>query len=107
MIAISIRQPWAELIMQNSRTIDIRKSVTSYRGIIVLHAASMASAADFKKVNLDPKSRHQFTKQAFIGTVELVDIVRLNEDLWEQLRDKHLVPGKWRSEDHKYAWFLQ
>ncbi len=42
---------------------------------------------------------------AILGTVEVVEVIQLDEDNWRVLRDQHLVdtpaPGRWR-----YGWRL-
>jgi hypothetical protein len=106
MISISVRQPWAELILEGKKTVEIRKSSTSYRGILVIHAANIINKSEFKKANIDPKS-FKFERKSLIGVVELVDVIKLTDSLWEELRAKHLVPGKWLFEDQKYAWILE
>jgi hypothetical protein len=107
MISISVRQPWAELILEGKKTVEIRKSMTTHRGIIVIHAANIINKSEFKKANIDLQSKSMYKRKSLIGVVDLIDIVKLNDMLWEDLRTKHLLPGKWLSEDYKYAWILE
>ena len=37
--ALSVRQPWAELIVSGKKSIEIRRWQRSYRGRICIHAA--------------------------------------------------------------------
>jgi predicted transcriptional regulator len=106
MIAISVRQPWAEMIMQNKKTVEVRKSYTSHRGILVIHAADIIKRIEFENANIDFNSSYKFKRKALIGVVDLIDIQKLNDSLWNELRDKHLIPGKWQSDIQRYAWVL-
>ena len=86
MIGISVRQPWAEMIIQNKKTIEIRKSCTAHRGILVIQAANIISTSAFVKANIDPKSISLFKRKAIIGVVNLIDVIRLDEKLWDEFR---------------------
>jgi hypothetical protein len=101
--AISIRQPWAELILQGRRTIEPRTWQKNYRGRLVVHASQTVGDEACVAYGLDPA---RVVRGALIGTVELVDILPLDERGWEALRDQHLslrdFPGPmfgWRLED--------
>lgn len=99
MKAISVRQPWASLIIQNKKTVEIRKSQTNYRGPLLIHAAGILGKSEFMKANVDPNSIGLYEQKAIIGIVDLKDVVPLTNTLWEELREKHLLPGKWFRED--------
>ncbi|NIO69360.1 MAG: ASCH domain-containing protein [Anaerolineae bacterium] len=103
MKAISIRQPWAELILQGRRTIEPRTWQTTYRGRIAIHASQTVEEEACVAYGLDPA---RVARGALVGTVELVGILPLDERGWEALRDQHLslrdFPGPmfgWRLED--------
>ena len=42
-LALSIRQPWAELILQSRKTIELRSWDTDYRGYLWLHTGKGAA----------------------------------------------------------------
>jgi hypothetical protein len=107
MKAISVRQPWAEFIISGKKTIEIRKLNTKYRGLLMIHAASIRGTQEFQRAELDRTMISSFTQQAIIGVVELVDIKLLDKNLWEALKEKHLLPGSWSPFEFKYAWFLE
>ena len=103
MKAISIRQPWAELILQGRRTIEPRTWQTNYRGRIAIHASQTVREEACVAYGLDPA---RVVRGALVGTVELAGILPLDERGWEALRDQHLslrdFPGPmfgWRLED--------
>jgi len=87
MKALSIRQPWAELILQGRRTIEPRTWQTNYRGRIAIHASQTVGEEACVAYGLDPA---KVARGALLGTVELVDILPLDERGWEALREQHL-----------------
>lgn len=44
MIAISVKQPWAALLVHGLKTIEIRRWSTAYRGMILIHASKIPDA---------------------------------------------------------------
>ena len=88
MKALSIRQPWAELILQGRKTIELRTWQTHYRGRIAIHASQTVREEACVAYGLDPA---RVIRGALVGTVELVDILALDEAAWEVLRDQHLL----------------
>jgi len=103
MKALSIRQPWAELIIQGRKTIELRTWQTSYRGRIAIHASQTVREEACIAYGLDPA---RVVRGVLVGTAELVDISTLDEAAWEILRGEHLslrdFPGPmfgWRLEN--------
>ena len=107
MKAISVRQPWAELIIRGKKKVEIRKLKTNYRGDLLIHAGSIRGNLEFVKANIDPKLKSEYKDRVMIGIVNLIDIIKITENLWGLLRNKHLIPGAWLPEDHIYAWILE
>ena len=87
MKALSIRQPWAELILQGRKTIELRTWRTHYRGRLAIHASQTVREEACVAHGLNPA---RMVRGALVGTVELVDILTLDEATWEALRDQHL-----------------
>ena len=103
MKALSIRQPWAELILRGRKTIELRTWQTNTRGRIAIHASQTVQEEACTAYGLDPA---RVVRGALVGTVELVDIAPLDEGEWEARRDQHLslsdFPGPtfgWRLAD--------
>jgi len=97
--AISIRQPWAELILRGKKTIEIRSWSPDYRGLLWLHAGSRS----------DPEVEKSFGfldlfKGGFVGSVVLSTVVPMDRHRWEVWRTKHLDLGNYRA--GLYAWLL-
>ena len=70
MKCLSICQPFAELIIQNKKTIELRKWNTNFRGEFLVHAPIKIRKEDYKKL----KIKENLTTGAIIGKVELYDV---------------------------------
>lgn len=97
--ALSIQQPWANLVVWGLKSIEIRTWSTRYRGSLLIHASQ----------NVDKKALKRFPMQqqslgAVIGRVELVDVRPFTEELWAESADAHLDSGAYVS--GLYAWFI-
>ena len=86
MKAITIKQPWASLIVEGVKDIENRTWNTKFRGRVLIHAAM--SDFDFTKA-MTSEYQREFIKQiqkpyikgAIIGSVEIVDCIKSNKDL--------------------------
>jgi hypothetical protein len=97
--AISVRQPWAELLISGRKSIEIRSWAPEYRGPMWLHAGLKRS----------PELEHLFGfdhlyRGGFIGLIELAAVVPITSGRWLQWRDKHLDQGEYRS--GLLAWIM-
>ena len=92
MKAISIRQPWAWLIMNAGKDIENRTWHTSVRGRVLVHAAKGMTDAEYIDASdfayrcsgllegmPDPEL---LMRGGFVGTVEIVDCVASSNSLW-------------------------
>jgi hypothetical protein len=75
LIALGIRQPWAELILRGVKTIEVRSQPTNLRGTIYLYAgrkiANINAAAEMiERHALDVKT---FPMGLLVGTVDIID----------------------------------
>ncbi|APW38997.1 hypothetical protein RD110_18765 [Rhodoferax koreense] len=62
MKALSVRQPWAWLIVNGYKPVENRTWETLYRGPVLMHASKTMTAADFEACQIflasDPLTRH-------------------------------------------------
>ena len=70
MKCLSICQPFAELIIQNKKTIELRTWNTKIRGEFLVHAPIKIRKEAYKKL----KIKEKLTTGAIIGKVELYDV---------------------------------
>ena len=91
MKALSIRQPWANLILKAGKDIENRNWPTRFRGRILIHAAKgctraeLEDALDFAedscgtRYTVDLKTIH---RGGIVGSVEIVDCVQSSASRW-------------------------
>lgn len=98
MKAITIKQPFASLIVEGVKDIENRTWKTNFRGRVLIHAgASIAGSA------LDLLTQEQFdvlvknnkgaeyVTSSIIGSVEIVDCVINHESIWAEKGDSFLT----------------
>jgi hypothetical protein len=98
--ALSVRQPWAELILLGRKTIEVRTWETPFRGPLVLHASRKQDPMAFM---LYPEL-NSCVFGAFVGTLCLVEIKPFTHESWSRLRSAHLVPGGMPG--NAFAWHV-
>lgn len=101
MKALSFRQPWAELILQGRKTMDCRTYNSHYRGRIAIHASQTVEAEPAWANDLNPDN---LNAGGIVGTVELVDVIPLDEAAYTQHLDDHLCSRSYR--EGLYGWVL-
>ena len=89
MRAITIRQPWAELIVRGDKDVENRSWRTNHRGPLLIHAGG--------SVNREAVARHgvpeDAERSAIIGIVEVVDCTQQRTSTWHE-------EGSW-------GWYLK
>jgi hypothetical protein len=75
--ALSVRQPFAWLIVHGFKPVEYRSWPTSYRGPLAIHAGGrVLSRSEFDEVEADfglSIPRDELVRSAIVGLVELVD----------------------------------
>jgi hypothetical protein len=89
MRALSVRQPWAELILSGRKTIETRTWRTSHRGLIAVHAGWIVDEDICAGYGFEPGT---LACGGLIGAVEVVDVFEFTPETWQALRDRRLVP---------------
>lgn len=101
MKALSFRQPWAELVLQGRKTMDLRTYNTHYRGRLAIHASQTAEVEKCWENELNPDN---LDAGGIVGTIELVDVIPLDEAAYQEHMDAHLAGRRWR--EGLYGWVL-
>jgi hypothetical protein len=83
---LSIRQPWAWLIVHGFKPIENRTWTTDYRGNLLIHAASKPDRVTQKTIRdcygiILPPAR-ELRLGGIIGEAELVDVVEYSSSAW-------------------------
>jgi len=102
MKCLSVCQPFAELIIQNKKTIELRKWNTNFRGEFLVHAPIKIRKEDYKKLKIEKK----LTIGAIIGKVELCDVKKY-ESLKEIQIDKKKHITSIISQEKKFGFILK
>lgn len=93
MKALTIKQPWAELIMRHGKDVENRTWATKFRGHVAIHSSQTHSWKEFqaaqalirdRSCGVDPeylkgKLSHM---GAILGTAEIHDCVESSESPW-------------------------
>jgi len=102
MKTLSIRQPWAELIIQGRKTLELRTWTVKYRGPLAIHASQTVEREACLAHGLDPD---QVTTGAVIGVADLVEIIELDAASYAAHSAEHLDDGPWTG-GPLYGWRL-
>lgn len=104
MKTLSIRNPWATLIINQYKTYEFRSWKTKYRGKILIHSSKNIEKNmldRFKVYNLE------YTNGAIIGEALLTDCILVTKEFNEELKNINpIVYGK-SNQTETYAWKLE
>lgn len=99
--ALSIRQPWAELILSGRKDVEVRTWADPYRGPIWLHTGmrvDQTAAARFQSGEL--------FIGGLVGFAELKGVRPLTRALYEAWRDRHCDFSPFPLVHDLYGWIL-
>lgn len=104
MKVLTIREPWASLIINGYKKYEFRSWKTNYRGKILIHAG----------INIDKDMLNRFkdynlecVKGGIIGEVELVDCILVDKEFNDELRKIDPVVYGRSNHAETYAWKLE
>ncbi len=100
--ALSFRQPWANLILEGRKTVDLRTWSTNHRGALAIYASLEVEKDACKLHSVDVKT---LTTGALIGIVDLVDVTPLTKKVYDANQEKHLAGRHYR--EGLYGWVLK
>ena len=102
MKCLSVCQPFAELIVQGKKTIELRKWNTKFRGEFLVHAPQKIRLDECKRLKIQP----EMTVGAIIGKVELIDVREYENTAQIKIDSKkHLASND--ESGNKYGFILQ
>jgi len=87
MKALSLKQPWAELILQGKKTIEIRKWNTKFRGKFLIHSSQAPNREQMERFSIG-----DVPLGCIVGEAEVVDVkeYKTKEDFDSDF-DKHFA----------------
>jgi hypothetical protein len=78
--AITIHQPWAELIVRGEKDVENRSWRTNHRGPLLIHAGARADRSSFAEHGVPEAA----DRSAIIGVVEVVDCKQERTSTWHE-----------------------
>ncbi len=105
--ALSIRQPWAWLILNAGKDIENRDWPTNFRGRVLIHASKTCTKAEYEDAYdtamvINPAilfpTLESLQRGGIVGSVEVIDCVQQSESPWFVgqhgfvLRDPKVLP---------------
>lgn len=127
MKAITIKQPWASLIVEGVKDIENRTWATKFRGRVLIHASAkpvnmrnpnnVFTSQQWDTLTIDKKvqlmsngtSYLPLSNSSIIGSVEIVDCVINHSSVWAERTDGVLVGNKFFTKEDTntiYNWIL-
>ena len=104
MKVLTIREPWASLIINGYKKYEFRSWKTNYRGKILIHAG----------INIEKDMLHRFkdynlecVKGGIIGEAELVDCILVDQEFNDELRKVDPIVYGRSNHAETYAWKLE
>lgn len=102
MKVITIKQPYASLIVNGYKRFEFRSWNTNFRGKILIHAGLSVDKEAYEKVKNLPI---EFEKGCIIGSLNIVDCKKLDEKLYLEIKNNPNIYGI--KEDYDgYVWIL-
>lgn len=104
MKVLTIREPWASLIIEGYKEYEFRSWKTNYRGKILIHAG-----LNIEKNNLVKFKDYDINiqKGKIIGEAMLTDCVKVTEDFQKELLKKDKIVYGQSDHASDYAWKLE
>lgn len=103
MKCLTIKQPWASLIVDGYKKYEFRSWKTKYRGKILIHAGMSLEKKFVDKVK---EYNLEYINGAIIGEAEIVDCILVDKEFNDNLKkENNLVYGN--NHIGLYAWKLE
>jgi len=125
---LAVRQPWASLIVEGLKTIEVRSSPTNIRGRVAIYGTSrcvtnseenafLRMFSGFEDDDLLSFQNREIAERCLwgtrtfgfvVGTVEIVDSTQCSGDLEYKLyENEHFAPAEYFAEENTYFWHLR
>ncbi|MDD5700027.1 MAG: ASCH domain-containing protein [Candidatus Nanoarchaeia archaeon] len=91
MKALSLKQPFAELILEGKKKIELRKWNTNFRGEFLIHASKNPDEEAMKGFGFN-----SLVNGAILGKANLVDVKHYqNDEEFNEDKNLHLASREW------------
>ena len=102
MKALTIKQPWATLIMQGDKRFEFRSWQTKYRGDLLIHAGKGIDKEAMKR--LEKYLPEELPYGKILGKVKLVDCIKMSPEFKELLLKENSDIYTKSSSQENYGW---
>ena len=103
MKVLTIKQPWASLIVNKYKTYEFRSWKTNYRGKILIHAGLTMEKDISNKLNYNI----EYIQGAIIGEAIITDCILVDEAFNNELNNINKIVYGNTNKIGKYAWKLE
>ena len=101
---LSVKQPWADMIIKAKEPTEIRSRDTNYRGPLYIQASKTIDTDAAEKFKLDPA---KLRTGQIIGKVELKKTFKYaSKEVFEKDQSNHLNDPEWY-EEPRYGWMFE
>lgn len=91
MKTLSLKQPFAELIISGKKTIELRNWNTNFRGDFLIHASKNPDKESMKRFGFA-----ELPMGSIVGKSKLIGVKKyLDEEEHKKDKDKHLTDDSW------------
>ena len=104
MKVLTIKEPWATLIIEKYKQYEFRTWKTNYRGKILIHAGM---SIEKKEANKFQDYHLNYASGEIIGEAELVDCILVTEEFNKELLKINPIVYGQSSHQMVYAWKLE
>lgn len=105
MKVLTIKQPWATLIMQGDKRFEFRSWKTNYRGELLIHAGKGIDKEAMKR--LSKYIPDNLPSEKILGKVKLVDCIEMSTKFKEILLKENKDIYTASSFKENYGWKLE
>lgn len=92
--ALSIRQPWASMIVTGMKSIELRTWGTNYRGWLWIHSGKKP---DLDALEMLGEETHRYQTGGLLGLALLSDVRKIETPHeWQALSHRHRSPGRFQ-----------
>lgn len=105
MKTLTIKQPWATLIIQGDKRFEFRSWKTSYRGDLLIHAGKGIDKEAMKRLKKYIPEDMPLGK--IIGKVKLVDCIKMSPEFKEMLLKENNEIYTKSSFQENYGWQVE
>ena len=102
MKVLTIKQPWATLIMQGDKRFEFRSWQTKYRGDLLIHAGKGIDKEAIKR--LEKYLPEELPTGKILGKVTLVDCIKMSPEFKEELLKENRDIYTKSSFQENYGW---